>query len=73
MQNTPVLALKIIPKVVGMYSRLPCYGFALNLFYLIIPGTRPLLMRKLNVFVYLYLIAKSEIDICSNKHETGLA
>ena len=58
-----------------MYFRPPCQCYALNchFVYLTIPGTRPLLMRKLNLFVlYIYPSAQSEIHICSNKHETGL-
>ena len=56
-----------------MYLGPPCYGYVLNchLVYLAIPGTRPLSMKKQNLF-YLYANAKSEIQICSNKHETGL-
>ena len=56
-----------------MYLGWPCYCYALNchLVNLAIPGTRPLCMKKQNVF-YLYATAKSEIQICSNKHETGL-
>ena len=47
-RNTPVLALKIGKRGVGVYFGTPCYGYALNcLFvYLVIPGTRPLFMRK---------------------------
>ena len=57
-----------------MYLGPRCYGYALNyhLVYLAIPGTRPLYIKKQNVFVLLYATAKSEIQICSNKHETGL-
>ena len=56
-----------------MYFGPPCYCYALNyhFVYLAIPGTRPLFMRKQDVFV-LYATAKSEIHLCSNKHETGL-
>ena len=52
----------------------PCYGYALNcqFVYLAIPGTRPLFMRKQNVFVLFICNRKSEIRVCSNKHETGL-
>ena len=57
-----------------MYLGPPCYGYALNchLVYLAIPGTRLLCIKKQNLFVYLYATAKIEIQICSNKHETGL-
>ena len=58
-----------------MYLRPPCYGNAMNchLVYLAIPGTRPLCMKKQNVFVLIYTKPqKNEIQICSNKHETGL-
>ena len=48
--NTPVLALKISKRGMGVYFGTPCYGhgYTLNcLFvYLGIPGTRPLFMRK---------------------------
>ena len=57
-----------------MYLGPPCYGYALNchLVYLAIPGTRPLCMKKQNMFVLSNASAKSEIQICSNEHETGL-
>ena len=57
-----------------MYLGPSRYGYALNchLVFLAIPGTRPLCMKKQNWFVYLNATAKSEIQICSNKHETGL-
>ena len=59
-----------------MYLGPLCYGYALNchLIYLAIPGTLPLCMEKQNVFFFfnLYATAKSEIQICSNKHETCL-
>ena len=56
-----------------MYLGPPFYGYALNchLVYLAIPGTRPLCMKKQHLF-NLYATAKSEIQICSNKHETCL-
>ena len=56
-----------------MYLGPPRYGYALNchLVHVAIPGTRPLCMKNQNLF-YLYATAKSEIQICSNKHETGL-
>ena len=52
----------------------PCYGYAFNchLVYLAIPGTRLLCMKIKICLFYLYATAKSEIQICSNKHETGL-
>ena len=51
--DTSVLALKISLRGVGMYLGPPCNGFALNchLFYLAIPGTRPLCMNKQYLFV----------------------
>ena len=54
-----------------MYLGPPCYGYALNchLLYLAIPGTRPLCTKNQNVFVLIISTAKSEIQICSNKHE----
>ena len=57
-----------------VYFRPPSYGYALSchFLYLAIPGTRPLFMRKQNALFYLYATTKSEIQICSNKHETGL-
>ena len=57
-----------------MYLRPPCYGYALDchLVYLAIPGTRPLCMEKQIVFVLFIWNRKNEIQICSNKHETGL-
>ena len=57
-----------------MYLGPPCYACALNchLVYLAIPGTRLLCMEKKNVFVLFICNRKSEIQICSNKHETGL-
>ena len=57
-----------------MYYGPPCYGYALiyNLVYLAIPKKRPLCMKKQNVFVLFITTAKSEIQICSNKHETCL-
>ena len=53
LEDTPVLALKIIYKGVGMYLGPPCYDYDLNchLVNLVIPGTRPLCMKKQNVFV----------------------
>ena len=56
-----------------MYLGPPCYGFALNchLVYLALPGTVMYEKAKICLF-YLYATAKSEIQICSNKHETGL-
>ena len=48
---------------------------ALNFHFdcLVIPVTRPLFMRKQNVFVlYIYATEKGGNHICSNKHETGL-
>ena len=55
-----------------MYLGSQCFGYALNchLVYLAIPGTRPLCTKKQNLFIY--ATAKSEIQICSNKFETGL-
>ena len=52
----------------------PCNGYVLNsnLVYLAIPGTRPLYMKKQNLFVLFICNRKIEIQICSNKHETGL-
>ena len=57
-----------------MYLGPPFYGYVLNchLVYLAIPETRPLCMKKQNCLFHLYATAKSEIQICSNKHETGL-
>ena len=56
-----------------MYLGPPCYGYVLNyhLDYLAIPGTRLLCMKK-QILFYLFTTATSEIQICSNKHETGL-
>ena len=56
-----------------MYLGPLCYGYALNchLVYLAMPGTHPLCMKKQNLF-YLYATTESEIQICSNKHETYL-
>ena len=73
-RNTPVLALKIGKRGVGVYFGTPCYGYALNcLFvYLVIHGTRPLFKRKQKLFIFLHATSKNEIHICSNKHETGL-
>ena len=53
LEDTPVLALKISKKGVGMYSGPPCYGYVLNchLVYVAIPGTRPLCMKNQNLFV----------------------
>ena len=59
-----------------IYFGPPCNGYAFNchLVYLAIPGTPPLCVKKQNkiCMFYLYATAKSEIHICSNKHETGL-
>ena len=57
-----------------MYLGPPCYGYALHchLVCLAIPGTRPLCMQKQNMFVLFICNRKSEIQICLNKHETGL-
>ena len=57
-----------------MYLGPPCYGYAINchLFFLAIPGTRLLCMKKQNLFILIISTAKSEIQICSNKHETCL-
>ena len=58
----------------GMYLGPPCYGYSLrcNLVYLAIPGIRSLCINSKICLFYLYATAKSEIQICSNKHETGL-
>ena len=52
-RNTPVLALKISKRGVGVYFGMRCYGYALNcLFvYLVIQGTRPLFKRKQKLFI----------------------
>ena len=52
----------------------PCYDYALNchLVYMAIPGTRQLCMKRQNLFALFICSRKSEIQICSNKHETGL-
>ena len=57
-----------------MYLGPSCYGFALNFHhvYLAIPGTRLSCMKSKICLFYLYANAKSEIQICKNKHETGL-
>ena len=57
-----------------MYLGLPCYGYAFDchLVYLAIPGTRPLCMKSKICLCYLYSIAKSEIQMCLNKHKRGL-
>ena len=57
-----------------MYYGVPCHGYALNchLVYLAIPGTIPLCTKKQNLFVLFICNQKSEIQNCSNKHETGL-
>ena len=58
----------------GVYLGPPCFGCALNchLVNLEVPGTRPLCMNKQIYLFYLYATAKSEIQICSKKHETPL-
>ena len=50
------------------------YDNALNclLVYLAIPETRMLCTKSKICLFYLYTTAKSEIQICSNEHETGL-
>ena len=57
-----------------MYYGVPCHGYAINchLVYLAIPGTIPLCTKKQNLFVLFICNQKSEIQNCSNKHETGL-
>ena len=52
-RNTPVLALKISKRGVGVYFGMPCYSYALNcLFvYLVIQGTCSLLKRKQKLFI----------------------
>ena len=57
-----------------MYLGPMCYGYALNCLpvYYEIPGTRPLCMKKQILFVLFICNRKNEIQICSNKHETGL-
>ena len=52
----------------------PCYWYALNchFVYLAIPGTRSLCTKKKICLFYLHAATKSEIQILSNKHETGL-
>ena len=52
-RNTPVLALKISKRGMGVYFGMPCYGYALNcLFvYLVIQGTPPLFESKQNLFI----------------------
>ena len=57
-----------------MYLGPPCYGYALNchIAYLAITGRRPYVPKSKLCLFYLYATAKSEIQICSNKHETCL-
>ena len=57
-----------------MYIVPPCYDYVLNchLAYLAIPGTLQLCMKSNICLFYLYSTSKIEIQICSNKHETGL-
>ena len=56
-----------------MYLGPPCYGYALNchLVNLAMPRTRPLCVKNKTCLFYLCATAKSEVQICSNKHETG--
>ena len=56
-RNTPVIALKICKRGVGVYFGTSCYGYALNcLFvYLVILGTRPLFKRKQKLFFFIYM------------------
>ena len=75
MKDTSVLALTFIKRRVDLHFGPHFYGYALNcnFVYLTIPRTRPLSMMKQNKFVlFIYATAKSEIHICSNKHETAL-
>ena len=53
LEDTPILALKISKKGVGMYLGPPCYGYAINchLVCLAIPGTCLLCMKKQKLFV----------------------
>ena len=57
-----------------MYLELPWCEYALNchLVYLAISWTRPLCMKSNIGLFYSYTTAKIEIQICSNKHKTGL-
>ena len=73
-RNTPVLALKISKKGVGVYFGTPCYGYALNcLFvYFFNKGHACYLRESKSYLFYLHAASKNEIQICSNKHETGL-
>ena len=50
------------------------YDYAVNchLVYLAIPGTRLLCMKKQQLCVLFICNHEIEIQICSNKHETGL-
>ena len=52
-----------------------CYSYALNwhFVYLAIPETHPLFMKKTKFDCFIHMQPqKSEIHICSNKHEAGL-
>ena len=74
MKDTPSLTLKIISMGVCVYFEPPYYGYALNFHfvYLTIPWTRLLSTKSKICLFYLHANAKREIQICSNKHETGL-
>ena len=67
-KNTPILAIKISKRGVGVYFGTPFYGYALYcLFvYLGIQGTLPLFERKQKLFICLHATLKNEIHICSN-------
>ena len=45
------------------------YALSCHFVYLVIPGMRPYLWENKIWLFYLYATAKSEIHICSNKHE----
>ena len=53
-----------------MYFGALCHGYAVNCYfvYLVIPGTRPILMRNKNAFVFLCSSKRMKFHVCSNKH-----
>ena len=57
-----------------MYLRLPCYGYSLNCHLVYFRNTRDtsVMTEKATFFGLFICNHKIEIQICSNKHETGL-
>ena len=74
MNDTFVLALKIIKSEVVVYFGLWCYEYALNFLFVYWPyqGHVGYLEESKMCLFCLYAATKSGIHACANEHETGL-